>query len=207
MKNTIKVKHILVSIDTFEKYYSIHKTNRLDKFLKIYTFGRFNAREIFESFDKDYPDTEYEMKPFTFDEKWTNYKDEDGNKIRDGYKIWFETNSKTKYRIDLIPIKNFNPNINSKFVWSISFTLDKYEVGNSHYEELTELNETKEVLIRIGNILNQIDIPKYFVIGNTDEENKIELYEDFILYVFKAYNIEMSYCEGFKDNKGLYIWL
>ena len=91
-------------------------------------------------------------------------------------------------------------------MWSISFTLDKYDVYNVNYEELTGLGEEKEVLIRVGDVLNKIDIPKNFVIGNTILDKKIKIYKHILVLVFPDYNIDMNYCEGFIDNKGLYIW-
>lgn len=78
--------------------------------------------------------------------------------------------------------------------------------GHLDYEELTGLNEEKEVLLRVGDILQNIILPKYFVIGNTDIEKRIKIYKHILLLVFPNYNVEMSYCEGFKNDKGLYIW-
>jgi len=197
----IKVNHIPSTNRTYINYINEHKTDRLDKFLKIYTFERFNSEKIIlESFDRLYKNTEFKIETKEFDKRYTNYI----NNI--GYQIKFNTDSDNKYRIDLIPIKNYNVDINSDFVWSISFTLDKYEVGDVRYEELTNLNEEKEVLIRIGDILNRLDISKNFVIGNTDMEKKLRLYKNILIFVFPDYNIQMNYCEGFINNKGLYIW-
>ncbi|MCK9415478.1 hypothetical protein M0Q97_02320 [Candidatus Dojkabacteria bacterium] len=196
----IKVDSIPVTNKTYIEYINIHKNDRISRFLKIYTFERFNEKIVLESFDKLYKNTKYEIKTNSFDKKLTNYKS------NDGYQIWFKTDSENEYRIDLIPIKNFNINIESDFVWSISFTLDKYDIDDIYYERLTNLGEEKEVLIRIGDILNTVDIIKYFVIGNTLLEKKIRIYKQLLLFVFPNYNIEMSYCEGFIDNKGLYIW-
>jgi len=196
----IKVDSIPVTNKTYIEYINIHKNDRISRFLKIYTFERFNEKIVLESFDKLYKNTKYEIKTNSFDKKLTNYKS------NDGYQIWFKTDSENEYRIDLIPIKNFNINIESDFVWSISFTLDKYDSDDIYYERLTNLGEEKEVLIRIGDILNTVDIIKYFVIGNTLLEKKIRIYKQLLLFVFPNYNIEMSYCEGFIDNKGLYIW-
>jgi len=194
----IKTKQILVTNGTYKNYINTYNTDRIDKFLKIYTFERFN--KIYESFDKRYPNIKYDVSHIIFDKKYTNYN------ITNGYELRFLTNSNTKYRIDLIPIKNFNKNINSKFVWYISFTLDKYDINDDQYENLTGLNEEKEVFMRIGEILNNFDIDKNFVIGNTSLQKKIKLYNNFIYLVFPNYNIQMDYCEGFIDNQGLYIW-
>ena len=116
------------------------------------------------------------------------------------------TKSNNEYRIDLIPIKNYNKDISSDFVWYISFTLSKYDINDINYEELTGLNEEKEVLLRISDILNNFTIDKIFIIGNTFLEKKIRLYKNFMIYAFTNYNIKMDYCKGFIDNKGLYIW-
>jgi hypothetical protein len=196
----IKTKYLPVTNKTYINYVNHNRTDRVSKFLKIYTFEKFNETFVLESFDKLYKNTKFEIKAKVFDKKLTNYKS------NIGYQILFKTDSENEYRIDLIPIKNFNIYIKSDFVWSISFTLNRYGVGHVYYEELTGLNEEKEVLIRIGDILNKIDIIKYFVIGNTILEKKIRIYKQFLLLVFPDYNIEMSYCEGFIDDKGLYIW-
>ena len=194
----IKTKHFLVTNETYKKYINKYNTDRVDRFLKIYTFERFN--KTIESFDKRYNDIKYDVTSVTFDKKFSNYKN------TDGYELRFLTNSNTKYRIDLIPIKNFNINIFSDFVWYISFTLDKYDITDDKYEELTGLNEEKEVLMRIGEILEDFNISKNFVIGNTSLQKKINLYSNFVYLVFPNYNIQMDYCEVFLDNKGLYIW-
>ena len=195
-----KVKHFIVSNITYKNYINIHKTDRLDKFIKIYTFEKTKESIILESFDKIYIDTSYKIKTKSFDKKYTNYK------YHLGFQIWFKTDSNNEYRIDLIPIKNFNEKISSDFVWSMSFTLSKYDINDINYEELTGLMEEREVLLRIGDILNSVKIPKYFVIGNTILEKKIKIYKHILLFVFLDYNIEMSYCEGFLNDKGLYIW-
>ena len=106
----------------------------------------------------------------------------------------------------MAPLKNFNSKINSEFIWNISFTLDKYDVDDTDYEKFTGLNEEKEVLVRVGNILNKIQIPKYFIIGDTEIQKRIRVYTHVLSIVFPNYNIDMSYCEGLFNNKGLYIW-
>jgi len=103
-------------------------------------------------------------------------------------------------------VKNFLKDIKSKFVWNVSFTISNKNINDPSYEEITSLNETREVLHRIGDILNKIEISKYFVIGNTLEEKRLTIYKNFVLIVFPNYNIKMDYCEGFIDDKGLYIW-
>ena len=192
--------YLLVSNNTYKDYILDHQTERLDKFIKIYTIERFNESLILESFDKTYPDTPYKLKPKTFDKKYTNFEPSIG------YQIWFKTNSDNEYRIDLIPIKNFNEKIPSPFVWNISFTLSKYDINDINYEELTGLMEEKEVLLRVADILDNIKIPKFFVIGDTLLNKKNKIYKHIIFFVFSNYKIEMSYCEGFLNNKGLYIW-
>jgi hypothetical protein len=81
-----------------------------------------------------------------------------------------------------------------------------YDIQSIEYEKLTELYEEKEVLIRIGDILNRLDIDRNFVIGKTIDPRKLDLYKNVLLYVFKDYNVEFDYCEGMIDNKGLYVW-
>ena len=187
-----KMIYLLVSNNTYKDYILEHKTERLDKFIKIYTIERFNESVILESFV--YPDTPYN------DKKYTNFEPPIG------YQIWFKTNSDNEYRIDLIPVKNFDEKIPSPFVWSISFTLSKYDINDINYEELTGLMEEKEVLLRVGDILDKLKIPKFFVIGDTLLNKKIKIYKHIIFFVFSNYKIEISYCEGFLNNKGLYIW-
>lgn len=194
------IKNLIVSNITYKNYINSHKTDRLDKFIKIFTIEKFNETIIIESFDKTYFNTPYKIKPKLFDKKYTNYE------YPFGFQIWFKTNSDNEYRIDLIPVKNFNEKISSNFVWSVSFTLSKYDIIDINYEELTGLMEEREVLLRIGDILDDIKIPKYFIIGNTILEKKIKIYKHILLLVFPNYNIEMSYCDGFLNDKGLYIW-
>jgi hypothetical protein len=197
----IKVNHMSSSNKTYNDYVDSYKTDRLSKFIKIYTFERFNGENIiFESFDKLYKDTNYNIVEYYYNSKDSNF-----NKIP-GYKIWFDTNSNNKYRIDLMPLKNFNKDIDSDFVFNISFTLDKYSIDDPNYDDLTGLNEEKEVLLRIGDILNNLDINKYFVIGETIIDKKMRIYKHILTYVFKDFKIKMSYCEGFINNNGLYIW-
>lgn len=196
----IKVKYLSTTNKTYKNYVERFSTDRLSKFLKIYTFERFNSEKIIlESFDKKYEDTKFDIISFRFDENHSNYN-------IDGYKIWFDTNSGNKYRIDLVPLKNFNNEIDSDFVWNISFTLNKYDVYDADYEDLTGLGEEKEVLIRVGNILNNVNIPKFFIIGDTVLQKKIRIYKHILSIIFPEYNIKMDYCEGLLNNKGLYIW-
>ena len=195
----IKTKYISTTNKTYIDYVKKYNNDRIDKFLKIYTFEKFNEKIVLESFDKKYEDTEFEIVPFDFDSSHSNYN-------MSGYKIWFKTDSGNKYRIDLAPLVNFNKEINNNFVWNISFTLDKHDVYDVDYEDLTGLGEEKEVLVRIGNILDRIDIPKYFIIGDTILEKRIRVYKHVLSIVFPNYNIEMNYCEGLFNSKGLYIW-
>jgi hypothetical protein len=196
------MKHLqlIASHQTLEKYIKEHNNLKLDKFINLYTYPEFQ-NNIIESFDKLYFNTEYKIYDYIFNDEYSNYKN------HNGYQIFFETDSKTEYRIDLIPVINYNKNINSDFVWSLSFTLKKYDINSEDYEKLTELYEEKEVLIRVGDILNQLDIEKYFVIGKTIDPRKLNLYKNVLLYVFKNYNIDFNYCEGMIDNKGLYAWI
>jgi hypothetical protein len=196
----IKTKYISTTNKTYTDYVNSHnRTDRLSTFLKIYTFEKFNEKLVLESFDKKYDDTKFEIESFRFDSSHSNYD-------KSGHKIWFKTESGNKYRIDLSPLKNFNSHINNDFVWNISFTLDKYNVDDVEYEDLTSLNEEKEVLVRVGNILDRIDIPKYFIIGDTELQKRIRIYKHIVSIVFPNYNIDMNYCEGLFNNKGLYIW-
>jgi len=195
----IKTKYISTTNKTYIDYVKKYNNDRIDKFLKIYTFEKFNEKLVLESFDKKYEDTEFEIISFNFDSSHSNYS-------LSGYKIWFKTDSGNKYRIDLAPLVNFNKEINNDFVWNISFTLDKNDVYDLDYEDLTGLGEEKEVLVRIGNILDRIDIPKYFIIGDTILEKRIRVYKHILSIVFPNYNIDMNYCEGLFNSRGLYIW-
>jgi len=195
----IKVDNIMVSHITYNNYIKENNSERLDKFLKIYTYKKFRE-SVFESFDKLYPNTKFSISKYVFGDKFSNYNN--GH----GYQIFFKTDSDTEYRVDLIPMINYNMKIDSEFIWSISFTLKDNSIYDESYEELTKLDETREVLLRIGDILNRIDIPKYYIIGDTTLKSKIKLYKNFLLLVFPDYNIEMLYCDGFINDKGLYIW-
>jgi len=194
------MKHLqlLASHITLENYIKEHNNLKLDKFTNLYSYPEFQ-KFIIESFDKLYSNTKYEIVNHIYNKEYSNY---DGH----GYQIFFKTNSNNEYRIDLVPIINHNKNIKSEFVWSISFTLKIYDIQSIEYEKLTELYEEKEVLIRIGDILNRLDIDRNFVIGKTIDPRKLDLYKNVLLYVFKDYNVEFDYCEGMIDNKGLYVW-
>ena len=181
----MKNLQLIASHKTLENYIKEHNNLKLDKFINLYSYPEFQTN-IIESFDKIYSNTKYKIVNQVFNKEYSNYKN------GDVYQIFFETNS--------------NKNITSDFVWSISFTLKKYDINSEEYEKLTELYEEKEVLIRVGDILNQLNIEKNFVIGKTIDPRKMNLYKNILLYVFKNYNIELDYCKGMIDNKGLYVW-
>jgi len=195
------MKHLqlLASHKTLENYLKEHSNLKLDKFINLYTYPEFQ-RYIIESFDKLYTNTEFIINEYAFGNEYSNYYD------GKGYQIFFKTNSGIEYRIDLMPVVNYNDKIKSDFVWNISFTLSEHDIKSEDYEKLTELHEEKEVLIRIGDILNRLNINKNFVIGQTIDPRKINLYQNILLYVFKDYNTELNYCEGMINKKGLYVW-
>ena len=132
------MKHLqlLASHITLEKYIKEHNTLRIDKFVKLYTYNGFQ-KNVMESFDKLYANTDFEKNEYRFGNEYSNYLDEVG------YQIFFKTNSNTEYRIDIIPVKNLNSKIDSDFVWSISFTLSENPIHSEEYEKLTELFEEK----------------------------------------------------------------
>lgn len=195
------MKHIqlLTSQLTLYNYVKDNNSIKIDRFVSLYTYPEFQ-KKIVESFDKIYSDTKFKVIDNVFDSEYSNYKD------HKGYQIFFNTDSGVEYRIDLIPVINYNVKINSDFVWLISFTLNTNDIDSLEYEKLTNLFEEKEVLIRIGNILNQLNIDKNFIISQTIDPRKIKLYKNILFYVFKNYNVDLSYCDGMVDNKGLYIW-
>ena len=69
----IKTKSILVTNETYKKYINKYNSDRIDRFLKIYTFEKFNENIIIESFDKLYPNTKYQVEKSNFDKQYTNY--------------------------------------------------------------------------------------------------------------------------------------
>jgi hypothetical protein len=190
--------HILVSNSTYNNYVKRYNNDVIYKGFKIYTYIEFR-KKVFEIFDTYFENTEYQISSYKFDERLSNYHK------TEGYQIFFKTNSNNEYRIDLIPIKNFNDNINSDFVYSLSFTLSHRDILDINYEDFTNLNETKEVLMRIGDIILNLDIPKNYVIGNTILQKKINIYMK-VASVFDGFNIKMDKCDGFLNDIGLYIW-
>ena len=198
LENFNRNQFLMVNEATYKNYINLHKSNKLDNNFKIQT-PKIYRNKVFETFDKLYSNTLFTIIDYKFDSSFSNYN-------MKGFKIFFKTNSDNEYRIDLEPVKNYLEDIDSDFVWSISFTISDKNILDPSYEDITSLNETREVLHRIGDILSKIDIVKYFVIGNTLEEKRLTIYKNFILIVFPDYKIKMNYCEGFIDNKGLYIW-
>ena len=195
----MKYLQLFVSNQTLSDYIKNHNNTKLDKFISLYTYNGFQ-KIMFESFDKIYQNTEYKMYNYIYKKEFSNY----GN--GEGYQIFFKTDSNNEYKIDLIPIKNYNNIIKSDFVWNIAFTLSNRNVQSDSYEELTNLHEEKEVLLRVGDILDKINIPKYFAIGNTIDPRKINLYKHILMYVFKDYKVDLSYCECMFDDKAIYIF-
>jgi hypothetical protein len=91
--------------------------------------------------------------------------------------VVFNTNSNTKYRLDLIKEPNTK-------IYHLAFSLEDVELDK--YENLTKLNESKEVFSRIAYILK--DLTKKFniyefCIGATGLDKKDFLYSKMMRYV------------------------
>jgi hypothetical protein len=158
--------NILVKFEHFSQYQKEHNTAYLDKKNGYRIWSPSKSRmlngfkPVLEMFDGTI--TEYK---FTVDSTVDNLC------------INFNTNSNTKYRLDL----SKEPNTN---IYHLAFSLDDIDIDN--YEKLTNLKESKEVFSRIAYILKDLT-KKYniheYCIGATNDIKKDFLYSSMMRYV------------------------
>ena len=142
-----------------------------------------------EIFDKDYSKVNYKV----------IYSDDDIITIK------FDTNKST-YRLDLLKTKNYCKEIEEDYVYNISFT--EFNRKIEKYEELTNKKDIYAIFGKIGYILRDYNKEKNYsyCIGLTLDSRKNSIYSHFLRIVFKDYKIRLDYCEGFVDNKAIYIF-
>lgn len=158
--------NILVKFEHFIDYQSKYNTYYLDKKNKYLIWSPSKSyilngfKPVLEMYDGTYTD-------YTFSEESTDQQ----------ICIIFKTSSETKYRLDL----SIEPNTN---IYHIAFSLDNIDIEN--YEEITNLNESKEVFSRIAYILRdlrkKLNIDEY-CIGATGNIKKDVLYSKMMRYV------------------------
>jgi hypothetical protein len=159
---------IYVKYEDFINYQKEHHTFYLDKKNRYRLFSSSKQtllndfNQVNEMFDGIY--TDYE-----FSSESTN----------ENICVVFYTNSDTKYRFDLSKEKNTD-------IYHLSFTLDNRNKNN--YDDLSELNESKEVFGKLSYILKDLT-PKFniieYCIGATGNAEKDNIYQYMMQYVKK----------------------
>jgi len=173
------MKYLYTKTSHYKKYFEKNKTDRISKNVKILPesdkinlFKSTSGLEINEEIFNKSIKTKYTI-----------------SKIRENFlKIKFETNSKTKYRLDIHTINEVNGIINH-----ISFTEDNDVYDNipnlekdfddyeENYNKPTGKHEMIELMNRIHFILNEMVNNDYinnsFCIGETEIEGKNKIYE------------------------------
>ena len=157
----MKHNYIIVSLNEYNKYLEINRTNRLDKYNRIISntscipkFHRINEEVIGDK------ETTYSI-----------------NKENENIIITFETNSGNKYRFDLLkdPID---------MLYHLAFS-DNYS-NNDNYELPTNRNESIEIFSRLSWILKDFsktsNIQSY-CIGGTSDERKNKIYQYMLRFI------------------------
>ena len=144
------------------------KNDRLSKRLKITTIGDYD--ELFNVSTKN---------EILNTNLITNY-------IKENDELYsFYSDSKTKYRLDII-LKNEE---DKGIVNHIAFSL--YDNNETNYDKLTDKKEMIEILNRIKYIINDLvnnhNLYNYFCIGGTELETKNNIYE-YSLYILLGEN-------------------
>ena len=174
------MNYIYTKTEHYRMFYEKNKTNRLSKFVKILPESeKMNLFKITSGYK-----TNEEIFNNSIETKYNI------EKLKENlFKITFETNSNTKYRLDIHVIDEVNGIVNH-----IAFTEydSKYDIipNNSkdfnEYEESynkpTNRNEMIELMNRIHFILKDIIDRNYinnnlFCIGGTEIESKNNIYE------------------------------
>lgn len=180
------MKYLYSKNEHYNFFIKNEKNNRLDIGLKLLPSSKFiKINEIYNS------------------EINTDY-----NCIKDynEYKSYvFKTNSNIEYRLDLFIIYEVTIN---KRVNHISFTLSNIEWDDEQYENLTNYNETIELLNRIRFIINDLvnknKILNYFCIGGSDLKEKNSIYKYFLKTVIGESGFEKINTESYSTGWGLF---
>ena len=153
--------NIKVRLNDFLEYQKKYETYYLDKKYKYRLHcnsknNLFNVNEMFDGIE-----TEFKYSNESIDKKFC---------------VIFNTNSGIKYRFDFIE-KEQN-------IYHLAFTLDDRDVQN--YDEVTDLDESKEVFGRLAYILKKISNDRNideFCIGATGDIKKDKIYKYMMSYV------------------------
>jgi hypothetical protein len=187
----------LVSSETYKKYYESYNSYKIDNnsYIQCTKFEKmFKLNEIFDR----KLETEY-----TIHKQINNITG-----FEDIYYL-FKTKSNTEYRLDLIPIED-NTIIYPKFI-SVSFSLSKNNPIDStpiDYDKLTDKNEMMELMSRILYLMDIFEKDygnNIFMIGYSDNNKKMNIYEYLIRIVFKDYRLEKIKTDIFPGGYSLFM--
>lgn len=184
------MKYLYTKNEHFTKFYEDNNYNeRVSKFLKILPTSKgFKLRKINELFETEI-ETEYKK-----------IYDDNGLKT-----FLFKTNSNTKYRLDLV--LDYDSKLND-FINHISFTTSNNDYDDDTYENLTNKNESIELLNRLRFILKDLvsrnKVYNYFCIGGTDLESKNNIYKYFLKVVVGEDGFKKIDTDDYKTGWGLY---
>jgi hypothetical protein len=154
------MKYLYVTLESYNKYINEFGTNRLDKWIKIlpppsksFILNNYNdfILEAFEGIE-----TEYEL-----------------SEVESGYLIIFKCKSGYEYRFDIIKEPNTK-------IYDLAFSDSSNNMDDVSYENLTDRNESKELLSRLVWILKDVDVKldvDEWCIGATNLESKNNIYQ------------------------------
>jgi hypothetical protein len=184
------MKYIKTTYEAYQQYLEKHKTDRIQRGVKLITSKFSNKHKLYEITYIPKP-TEFEFKTISTDIYLSHFV------------YIFECDSKNKYILELIEIKPENFWYDSKH-FSVSFSLLDRE--DKFYDEPTNLGELYEVFQRLLFLLEDFNGKNenvVYVIGNPLDKRKELLYLDFIHSFNKNYIIktaESSYFKGKGDS-------
>ena len=188
------MRYLYTKSEHYRKFLKENKTDRVSKGYKILPEGDkgflFKSDSIQEEIFNTVLDTKYTI-----------------SNINNRIKILFNTNSGTKYRIDIYPIQEFGKLINhlafteenSKFD-EVPKSGEEFIEYEDEYTKPTNRNEMIELMNRIHFILKDLvdngKVNNSFCIGGTEIESKNSIYEYLLRVVvgkdgFKKLNTEV----------------
>lgn len=158
-------KRILVKVNDYKRYIDRYGTNKLDKNNEIYTHGSFPPKFYREK---------YNINEEIFNGTPCDYEI---NKNSNTINIKFTSKLNNNYRLDLFK----EPNVN---IWHIGFSEMDSDIYNpEQYHELTNKNESIDVLSRLVWILKDINLNVEYCIGATGDLKKDKVYEYMMRFV------------------------
>lgn len=201
----MNIKYYKTSLYTYNEFLKENKTNRLSKYEKIEgsDSGTVKYLKIDEIFNREINELDFEKEDY----QHPDYKSEKNTTY------WFKTKSDTKYRLDLVILKEDNSNLkdirlhNKKFI-SVSFSLA--DSNSEDYDTVTNKNEIYDLMSRIRYLieLNEFKIKSdYVFMFGKPADSKIRMYENFIKMCFPDYILIKDYTSGFPNtNFGYYLF-